>query len=112
MSQLKHIQKNPATGRDHLPIWAPLAPTTYQVAPNAVTSCPFTSPGALSWTKRYSGLPPYVTCMVPSARVIVPARLAVSPAPATGVPRVVTGGHAVAQAPEQFETPLVSFLNR
>jgi hypothetical protein len=42
-------------------------------------------------------MPLYVTCLVPSLRVIVPSIDAVTPAPAFGVPVVVSGGHTVAQ---------------
>ena len=44
----------------------------------------------------------YVTCLVPSDRVIVLRSPALTPCDATGVPFVVTGGHTFAQAPEQF----------
>ena len=50
--------------------------------------------------------------MVPSERVIVPRSLAVAPAPAVGAPVVVSGGHAVAHAPEQVDFVLVSEPNR
>ena len=49
-----------------------------------------------------------MTCFVPSDRLIVPRSLAVTPVPAVGAPVVVSGGHAVAHAPEHVDFVLVS----
>ena len=40
-----------------LETWLPAADTANQVAPNAVTPCPLTSPGFWSLTNVYSGWP-------------------------------------------------------
>lgn len=50
-----------------------------------------------------------MTCFVPSDRLIVPRSLAATPLPAVGAPLVVvSGGHAVAHAPEHVDFVLVS----
>jgi hypothetical protein len=53
-----------------------------------------------------------VSCMVPSARVIVPCRDWLTPLPAWGVPVTVYGGHAAAQAPVHADVPCMSAWNR
>lgn len=50
--------------------------------------------------------------MLPSERVIVPRSAAFRPAEATGVAFVISGGQALAQAPEQLDLPLLSATHR
>jgi hypothetical protein len=50
----------------------------------------------------------YVTCLLPSDRVIVPRSAAIAPPDALGAALVINGGHAVAQAPSQLDLPLLS----
>jgi len=53
-----------------------------------------------------------VTCVVPSARFVVPSNEAVAPDAAVGVPLARSGGHAVAQAPLHVLVLPESCVNR
>src|SRR6185369_14318421 len=59
-----------------------------------------------------SGWPWYVTCVVPSDRLVVPRSEAFAPAPAAGLPLTVTGGQAWAHAPLHVLFVPLSFLKR
>src|SRR5690349_12537814 len=76
----------------------PSAPTTHQMPP--ANPSPFTSPGALSFTNRYSGWPPYSTCW-PLAPFTTPTFDPSSPVPATGAAPALgtTGTQMDVQAP-------------
>ena len=64
----------------------------------------------MSWLKKYSGWPLYVTWKVPSARWIVPST-PVRPVP-TGAVVVNTGGQNFAHVPVQLLVPgVVSALS-
>jgi hypothetical protein len=89
----------------------PAGLTTYHLPPNAVAPWPLTSPGSESSAKWYSGWPLQVTCVASSALMLVPSRYASSPVEC-GLPVVVSGGQAVAQAPLQVEVEPVSAWNR
>ena len=49
---------------------------------------------------------------MPSERLIVPSCEALTEPEATGLPLVVSGGQALAQAPEQLDMPLASATHR
>jgi hypothetical protein len=68
-------------------------------------------PGAWSLTNKYNGIPPYVTCVPPSGREIVPSLLALTPLPAVAELTPVgrsTGGHVVAHESVHMIVPPLS----
>jgi hypothetical protein len=81
--------------------FVPLGATAHQTLANA---CPFTSPACESARNKYRGIPPRVSCFVPSSRVIV-LSFPVTPL-AAGVPEVAgTGDHLVRQLAVQALVP-------
>jgi hypothetical protein len=71
-------------------------------------------PGSWSLTNRYSGIPPYVTCVPPSGREIVPSLLALTPLPAVAELTPAgrsTGGHVVAHESVHMIVPPLSDAN-
>jgi hypothetical protein len=71
-------------------------------------------PGAWSLTNKYSGIPPYVTCVPPSGREIVPSLLALTPLPAVAELTPAgrsTGGHVVAHESVHMIVPPLSDAN-
>jgi hypothetical protein len=71
-------------------------------------------PGLWSLTNKYSGIPPYVTCVPPSGREIVPSLLALTPLPAVAelTPAGSSkGGHSVAQEEVHMIVPPLSDAN-
>jgi len=81
---------------------------------NPSTPWPVSCPGLWSLTNKYSGIPPYVTCVPPSGREMVPSLLALTPLPAVaeltpaGSSR---GGHSVAQEEVHMIVPPLSDAN-
>jgi hypothetical protein len=72
------------------------------------------SPGAWSLTNKYNGIPPYVTCVPPSGREIVPSLLALTPVPAVAELTPAgrsTGGHVVAHESVHMIVPPLSDAN-
>lgn len=59
----------------------------------------------------YSGDVLYTTCLVPSVRVIVVNLSGCAPAPAVGLPVLVSGDQVVAHPPVQDDVPLASDSN-
>src|SRR3954466_4274387 len=86
----------------------PAAETTNQVPPNAVRPSPLVSLAFLSFTKKYSGWPLYVTCAPP----VVPTSAALAPLATAGLPLARSGGQAAAHAPEHALLVPESFVNR
>ena len=81
---------------------------TVQRPPKAAIPCPFASPGLVSLTKVYSGIPLNVTCLMPSERVIVPS-VPLTPDPAVGLPlATVNAGQFCKHALLQLLVPGVS----
>jgi hypothetical protein len=71
-------------------------------------------PGSWSLTNKYSGIPPYVTCVPPSGREIVPSLLALTPLPAVAELTPAgrsTGGHVVAHESVHMIVPPLSDAN-
>jgi hypothetical protein len=71
-------------------------------------------PGLWSLTNKYSGIPPYVTCVPPSGREIVPSSLALTPFPAVAelTPAGKSkGGHVVAHESVHMIVPPLSDAN-
>jgi hypothetical protein len=71
-------------------------------------------PGSWSLTNKYSGIPPYVTCVPPSGREIVPSLLALTPLPAVAELTPAgrsTGGHVVAHDSVHMIVPPLSDAN-
>jgi hypothetical protein len=71
-------------------------------------------PGAWSLTNEYNGIPPYVTCVPPSGREIVPSLLALTPLPAVAELTPAgrsTGGHVVAHESVHMIVPPLSDAN-
>jgi hypothetical protein len=71
-------------------------------------------PGAWSLTNKYNGIPPYVTCVPPSGREIVPSLLALTPLPAVAELTPAgrsTGGHVVAHESVHMIVPPLSDAN-
>src|SRR5437867_108308 len=91
---------------------APVALVAHQVPPRP---WPLMSHDLVSPENRYSGQPPTVTCMLPSARATVPIRALSMPSTVTPAGSVVSsGGQLVAQSPMQldFDGLPVSLSNR
>jgi hypothetical protein len=81
---------------------------------NPSTPWPVSCPGAWSLTNKYSGIPPYVTCVPPSGREIVPSLLALTPLPAVAELTPAgrsTGGHVVAHESVHMIVPPLSDAN-
>ena len=72
--------------------------TVHQGAPKESLPSPAVWPGWVSPAYVYSGWPAYVTSRDPSGRVAVPSSDDLTAPLAFGVPVVVRGGHAWAQA--------------
>jgi hypothetical protein len=71
-------------------------------------------PGAWSLTNEYNGIPPYVTCVPPSGREIVPSLLELTPLPAVAELTPAgrsTGGHVVAHESVHMIVPPLSDAN-
>jgi hypothetical protein len=71
-------------------------------------------PGAWSLTNKYNGIPPYVTCVPPSGREIVPSLLELTPLPAVAELTPggrSTGGHVVAHESVHMIVPPLSDAN-
>jgi hypothetical protein len=71
-------------------------------------------PGAWSLTNKYNGIPPYVTCVPPSGREIVPSLLELTPLPAVAELTPAgrsTGGHVVAHEAVHMIVPSLSDAN-
>ena len=116
-----------------MPVWAPNYPLPYPYRPpllplaplvepepegvatwNPSTPCPVACPGPWSLTNKYSGIPPYVTCVPPSGREIVPSLLALTPLPAVAELTPAgrsRGGHIVAHESVHMIVPLLSDAN-
>jgi hypothetical protein len=77
--------------------------TTAKVPKGVLMLAPWASPELMSWLKKYSGCPLYVTWKVPSARWMVPSA-PLNPVPA-GAVLVSTGGQNRAHAPVQLLVP-------
>jgi hypothetical protein len=81
---------------------------------NPSTPWPVSCPGAWSLTNKYNGIPPYVTCVPPSGREIVPSLLALTPLPAVAELTPAgrrTGGHVVAHESVHMIVPPLSDAN-
>jgi hypothetical protein len=81
---------------------------------NPSTPWPVSCPGSWSLTNKYSGSPPYVTCVPPSGREIVPSLLALTPLPAVAELTPAgrsTGGHVVAHESVHMIVPPLSDAN-
>jgi len=81
---------------------------------NPSTPWPVSCPGAWSLTNKYSGIPPYVTCVPPSGREIVPSLLELTPLPAVAELTPAgrsTGGHVVAHESVHMIVPPLSDAN-
>src|SRR6185295_7520090 len=77
----------------------PAGVTTHHGAPKPVLPSPVVWPARESPANVYSGWPAYVASSEPSARFVVPSSEALTAPLALGVPVIVRGGHACAQAP-------------
>jgi hypothetical protein len=81
---------------------------------NPATPWPVACPGSWSLTNKYNGIPPYVTCVPPSGREIVPSSLALTPLPAVAELTLAgrsKGGHDVAHEPVHVIVPPLSDAN-
>src|SRR5215471_16235448 len=77
----------------------PLGDTSHHNPPRLFRPWPLVMPGAVSPVNRYSGWPKYVTCLVPSFRLLVLRLAAFTPGPAVGLPVATSGGQTAAHAP-------------
>lgn len=81
---------------------------------NPSTPWPVSCPGLWSLTNKYSGIPPYVTCVPPSGREMVPSWLVLTPLPAVAELTPAgrsKGGHVVAHEPVHMIVPPLSDPN-
>jgi hypothetical protein len=81
---------------------------------NPSTPWPVSCPGLWSLTNKYSGIPPYVICVPPSGREMVPSLLALTPLPAVAELTPAgrsKGGHVVAHDAVHMIVPPLSDAN-